>query len=80
MLMVSRIRYPHVFNRLLRGFRPLTTLVEIVVAAVLFFVLHQVAIFVCVVFYVLSGPALGLRRLVLAKPESSTEPGDESVH
>jgi CDP-diacylglycerol--serine O-phosphatidyltransferase len=90
MLMVSRIRYPHALNRLLRGFRPFTTLIEIVVAIVLVVLLHQVAIFVGFTAYVLSGPVLMVRRLFL-KPRTAAvaaspaplpaEPQrDESVH
>jgi CDP-diacylglycerol--serine O-phosphatidyltransferase len=80
-LMVSRIRYPHMLNRVLRGFRPFTTLIEIVIAGVLIFVLHQMAIFVGFLVYVGSGPVLSVQRLLFPKsrPESE-EARDESVH
>ena len=53
LLMVSRIRYPHVFNEFLRGRRSFYQLVEIVVALVAVLVVHELAlplIFCCFVF------------------------------
>ena len=81
-LMVSRVRYPHMLNRVLRGFRPFTTLIEIVIVGLLIFVLHQTAIFVGFLVYVSSGPALSVKRMLIprAKAQGSAEPQDESVH
>lgn len=80
-LMVSRIRYPHVLNRLLRGFRPFTTLIEIVLAGVLIFVLHQMAILVGFLIYAGSGPVLSVKRLLFPKPGvQGEEARNESVH
>jgi len=80
-LMVSRVRYPHMINRVLRGFRPFTTLIEIVIVGLLIFVLHQTAIFVGFLVYVASGPALSVKRLLFprSKAQATPEPQDESV-
>jgi CDP-diacylglycerol--serine O-phosphatidyltransferase len=83
LLMVSRIRYTHVMNRLLRGFRPFTTFVEVVLVIVLIAILHQVAVFVVFFAYSATGPLVALKQLVFRakKPEGAPEaPHDPSVH
>jgi CDP-diacylglycerol--serine O-phosphatidyltransferase len=83
LLMVSRIRYTHVMNRLLRGFRPFTTFVEVVLVIVLIAILHQVAVFVVFFSYSATGPLVALRHLLFRskKPEGAPEtPHDPSVH
>lgn len=78
LLMVSRIRYPHVMNRLLQGFRPFTTLIEIALAIVLFVVLHEVAIFVAFFGYAVAGPLFALKSFVV-RPALRPGRADERV-
>lgn len=83
LLMVSRIRYTHVMNRLLRGFRPFTTFVEVVLVIVLIAILHQVAIFVVFFAYSATGPLIALKQLIFRgkRVEGAPEaPHDPSVH
>ena len=56
-LMVSRIRYPHLFNQLLRGRRSFRHLVNLIFAMVVVFAAHELAIPLIFSYYVLSGPA-----------------------
>ena len=60
-LMVSRIAYPHLLNKLLRGPRPVVTLVEVLVVGVLAVILHQFVLFLAFAIYALLGPILWLR-------------------
>jgi CDP-diacylglycerol--serine O-phosphatidyltransferase len=77
-LMVSRIRYAHVVNRLLRGFRPFVTLVELVLVFVLVALLHEFTLFLAFFTYALVGPVGWIRRRILRKPApvASPAPGD----
>ena len=67
-LMVSRIRYAHVVNRVLRGYRPFVTLVELVLVFVLVALLHEFALFVAFLGYTIAGPMLWFRRGVFRRP------------
>lgn len=82
LLMVSRVPYPHFLSRTLRGFRPFTRLIELVLAIVLVVILHQVAIFVGFFVYTVSGPVLVFRsRLVCrSRRRPSTDVEHESLH
>jgi CDP-diacylglycerol--serine O-phosphatidyltransferase len=68
LLMVSRIRYSHVVNRILRGRRPFVTLIEVAVAAALAAVFREFAFFLVFFGYAVSGPVLGIKRKILRKP------------
>lgn len=84
LLMVTRIRYTHVMNRLLRGFRPFTTFVEVALVIVLIAILHQVAVFVVFFGYSMTGPVVALKQLIFRpskRAEGTAEtPHDPSVH
>ena len=67
-LMISRVRYPHVVNRLFSGFSPFVQLVEIVVGVVLIFAFRQYALFVLFVGYAMAGPVVWLGRRLMRKP------------
>ncbi|MFM7073897.1 MAG: CDP-diacylglycerol--serine O-phosphatidyltransferase [Planctomycetota bacterium] len=56
-LMVSRIRYPHLFNQLFRGRRSFRHLVNICFALVAIIAVHELAIPLVFCYYALSGPA-----------------------
>lgn len=68
LLMVSRVRYSHVVNRVLRGRRPFVTVVELALAAALAAVFREFAFFIAFFAYGVSGPLLGLKRRVFRKP------------
>jgi CDP-diacylglycerol--serine O-phosphatidyltransferase len=61
-LMVSRIRYAHVINRLLKGKRPFVTLIEMALLIVLLVVFREFAFFIAFFIYALTGPALWIRK------------------
>jgi CDP-diacylglycerol--serine O-phosphatidyltransferase len=56
-LMVSRIRYPHLFNQLFRGRRSFRHLVNLSFALVAIVAVHELAVPLIISYYVLSGPA-----------------------
>ncbi|MFO0869592.1 MAG: CDP-diacylglycerol--serine O-phosphatidyltransferase [Pirellulales bacterium] len=56
-LMVSRIRYPHLFNQLFRGRRSFRHLVNLCFALVAIVAVHELAVPFIIFYYVLSGPA-----------------------
>jgi CDP-diacylglycerol--serine O-phosphatidyltransferase len=82
-LMLSRVRYPHVVNKLLGGFSPFVQLVEMVVAGVLVAAFQQYALFVLFVGYALVGPLhwvvrrLKRPRLQPAPPPPAVPPAPE---
>ncbi len=67
-LMVSRIRYAHVINRLLRGRRPFVTLIEVALVAVLVVIFREFAFFLAFFLYAAVGPLLGVKRRLFRKP------------
>jgi CDP-diacylglycerol--serine O-phosphatidyltransferase len=67
-LMVSRIPYPHLVNKLLRGPRPFVTFVELAVVALLAVIFHEFALFLGFMGYAIIGPALWIRGRVLRRP------------
>jgi CDP-diacylglycerol--serine O-phosphatidyltransferase len=71
-LMVSRVRYVHVVNKLLRGRRPFVTLIEISLVAALLYQFQEFAFFIAFFGYALSGPALWVKRR-LVRPKSPPE-------
>jgi CDP-diacylglycerol--serine O-phosphatidyltransferase len=67
-LMVSRIKFAHVVNRVLKGKRPFITLVEIVVAVTLLSIFREFFFFLAFAGYALSGPLLWLRKHLFRRP------------
>lgn len=55
-LMVSRIRYPHVFNQLFRGRRNFSHLVQLIFAGVAIFLVHELAVPLILIYFVLASP------------------------
>ncbi len=60
MLMVSRIRYPHVFNQFLRGKRSRVQLLQIVFTLVLVFVVREMALPVIFCYFAFAAPLRSL--------------------
>ncbi|HEX7901612.1 MAG TPA: CDP-diacylglycerol--serine O-phosphatidyltransferase [Planctomycetota bacterium] len=75
-LMVSRVRYSHVINRLLRGRRPFVTLIEIALVAVLAVIFREFAFFLAFFLYAATGPLLWLKRRLFRKPAAPLAPGN----
>ena len=80
-LMVSSLRYSHVLNQLIRGRRPLSYILQIVICIALVWFLREKALALLFIGYVLSGPAVMVyRKLVPARRASpaAPEPEDDS--
>jgi len=56
LLMVSRIRYPHVFNQMLRGVRGRRQLLQIMLALVLIFAAHEMALPLLLCWFAFAAP------------------------
>jgi len=67
-LMVSRVKYAHVINKLLRGKHRFVTLIEISLAVALAVIFREIAIFTAFAAYGLTGPAFWIRRRLSRKP------------
>lgn len=67
-LMVSRLRYAHVINRVLRGRRPFVVLVEIALVAALAVIVREFAFFLAFFGYAVTGPLTWLKRRLVRKP------------
>ncbi len=77
-LMVSRIRYPHYFNQLFRGRRNFQHLVQLTFALVAVFAVHELAIPLILIYYVLASPlrAFGSRLVTRRLPEPAEAAGE----
>ncbi len=67
-LMVSRIRYAHVVNRLLRGRTPFVTLVEFALVLALSYLFRELVFFLAFFGYAVTGPGLWLKNRFFRKP------------
>ncbi len=77
--MVSTIRYPHIINRGLRGRKPFSVLVQIVIPIIMAIWCLQVALAICFTTYTVYGPIAALTKkmrhkkaLAAVAPEPST--------
>ncbi len=74
LLMVSRIRYPHIVNQYIRGKKPFNSLVKFVVIAVAMWLEPFLAVAALTLFYTLWGPLrAGWRRLSEKKVPGSPQ-------
>ena len=76
-LMVSRVKYAHVVNRVLKGRRPFITLVEIVLVIALFFLFREFAFFIAFFGYAVTGPLFWLKKRVFRKPAVAGQAPEE---
>lgn len=67
-LMVSRIRYAHVVNRLLRGRRPFVTLLEFALLLTLTYLFRELVFFLAFLGYAAAGPLLWVKHRFLTRP------------
>jgi len=75
LLMVSRLRYSHLVNQYIRGKRPFSYLVKLVVIALVAAVLEPfVALAVAAMAYLLSAPLATAWRRLLRRPAAADEP------
>lgn len=77
LLMVSRLPYPHLLNRLLRGRKNFGHLVVAVVLLILAVLEWQLVLVGLSCFYVLSGPMIGIWRLVTGRRPSFEDEEDD---
>jgi CDP-diacylglycerol--serine O-phosphatidyltransferase len=68
LLMVSRVRYVHVVNRFLRGRKPYTYIVQIVLAALVLFLVKEYAIVLLSLGYAIGCPVISLLEKLLKRP------------
>jgi len=81
-LMVSGLRYSHVLNQLIRGRRPLSYILQIVICIALVWFLREKALALLFIGYVLSGPAAMLyHKMVPARraSQATTPEADEDA-
>jgi CDP-diacylglycerol--serine O-phosphatidyltransferase len=76
-LMVSRVKYAHVVNRVLKGRRPFVTLVEITLAVTLFFLFREFAFFIAFFGYAATGPLFWVKKRIFRKPAVAGQPSEE---
>ncbi len=77
LLMVSRVRYVHVVNRFARGRQPYTYVVQIVLVALVLFLVKEYAIVLLSLGYAIGCPVIGLLEKLLKKeiwPRSPPRP------
>jgi CDP-diacylglycerol--serine O-phosphatidyltransferase len=81
MLMVSRVRYAHVFNQMIRGRRSRIQILQIVFAMVLVFVVREMALPVLFCFFAFSSPlrALWQRYRKPAAPTVAVNPDTDAA-
>jgi CDP-diacylglycerol--serine O-phosphatidyltransferase len=68
LLMVSRVKYVHVINRFMRGRHPQTYLAQIVVSLLLLALVHEYALVIVCMGYVVACPAVALAEKVFHRP------------
>jgi CDP-diacylglycerol--serine O-phosphatidyltransferase len=68
LLMVSRFHYPHVVNQYLRGKRPLSFLIKIIIIITFCLLELPITMAVMACLYAISGPLAWARRSMKAKP------------
>jgi CDP-diacylglycerol--serine O-phosphatidyltransferase len=67
-LMVSRVKYAHVVNRVLKGRRPFIALVELALVIALFFLFKEFAFFIAFFGYTVTGPLFWVKKRLFRKP------------
>jgi CDP-diacylglycerol--serine O-phosphatidyltransferase len=67
-LMVSRVKYAHVVNRVLKGKRPFITLVEIALVVSLFYLFREFAFFIAFFGYAVTGPLFWVKKHLFRRP------------
>jgi len=76
-LMVSRVKYAHVVNRLLKGKRPFITLVEISLVIALFYVFREFAFFIAFFGYAVTGPLFWVKKHLFRRPVTAAVPPED---
>jgi CDP-diacylglycerol--serine O-phosphatidyltransferase len=69
-LMISRIVYPHILNKLFKGPRPFVVLVELMLIGVLAVLFHEFTIFLAFLGYAVSGPIFWVRAKLRSRQET----------
>jgi CDP-diacylglycerol--serine O-phosphatidyltransferase len=69
--MVSRIRYPHVFNQLFRGRRSFQHLVKLIFSMFIIAAVHELAIPLVLCYYVMASPLRALWMQIVRHPAAA---------
>ncbi len=78
-LMVSRIRYPHLFNQLFRGRRNFQHIIQLIFAMVVIFAVHELALPLIFGYFVLGAPIRAVwTRAVVHRSGEAAQPTTES--
>lgn len=78
-LMVSRIRYPHLFNQLFRGRRNFQHIIQLIFAMVVIFAVHELALPLIFGYFVLGSPIRAAwTRAVVHRRGDASQPTTES--
>ena len=76
-LMVSRVKYPHIINKFLKGNRPFVMLVEIAFVVMLVAIFREPAFFLAFFAYAAMGPFLWVKKKAVRKPAGATSEGGD---
>ena len=76
-LMVSRVKYVHVVNRVLKGRRPFIALIEIALGISLLVLLREFAFFLVFFAYASTGPILTMKKRMFRKSTAVPSPPEE---
>jgi len=76
-LMVSRVKYAHVVNRVLKGRRPFITLIELALVIALFFLFREFAFFIAFFGYAVTGPLFWIKKRLFRKPAVAGQASEE---
>ncbi|MBI3855729.1 MAG: CDP-diacylglycerol--serine O-phosphatidyltransferase [Planctomycetes bacterium] len=79
-LMVSRVKYANVVNRVLRGRRPFIALIELALVIALFFLFREFAFFIAFFGYAVTGPLFWLKKRIFRKAVTPGAPAPEERH
>jgi CDP-diacylglycerol--serine O-phosphatidyltransferase len=70
-LMVSRVKYIHVVNRILRGRHPFVALVEVILIVALVFLFREFAFFIAFFGYAVTGPFFWVKKRMTLHPAAA---------
>jgi CDP-diacylglycerol--serine O-phosphatidyltransferase len=78
-LMVSRVRYPHVFNQLFRGRKPRQHLIQLVFASAVVFLVKEMAVPLIFCYFAFAAPLRALWKETIANRLSGARFGKQPL-
>jgi CDP-diacylglycerol--serine O-phosphatidyltransferase len=79
LLMVSRLKYPNLINKLSLGTKPFVSLIEFVLSLILLALFHEFAFFLGFIAYALLGPARWIRAHLIGKVQEGIYQQEEEI-